>query len=98
MKINTLHFCRTGLFSVALLATIAAPAIRAADHKPARYHDNDHNDDHEWNKQEDKAYRMWAKENHRKYNAFTKLKDDDRQSYWRWRHDHSDSVLKINIR
>jgi hypothetical protein len=62
------------------------------------YHDKAHNDDHQWNGNEDKAYRMWVKENHRKYITFDKLKDEDRESYWAWRHDHSDAVLKINIK
>ena len=26
-----------------------------------------------------------------------KLKNDDQESYWGWRHEHSDTVLKINI-
>jgi hypothetical protein len=75
--------------------TFAPVQLQAADQK---YHDKGHNDDHQWNSHEDKAYRMWAKENHRKYVHFDKLKDEDRESYWGWRHDHSDAVLKINIR
>jgi hypothetical protein len=98
MKIDALRFCRAALFSVALVATVASPVLPAADRKPAHFHDNDHNDDHEWNNHEDRAYKMWAKENHRKASSFVKLKENDQQSYWRWRHDHSDSVLKINIR
>jgi hypothetical protein len=74
--------------------TVAPTALRADDRK---YHDNAHNDDHEWNANEDKAYRMWVKENHRKYNDFAKIKVEDQQSYWAWRHEHSDAVLKINI-
>ena len=62
-----------------------------------KYHDKGHNDDHEWNSHEDKAYRIWAKENHRKYVNFQKLKEDDQENYWRWRHDHDDTVLKIKI-
>ena len=41
---------------------------------------------------------MWAKENHRKYQTFSKLRENDQQSYWGWRHEHSDALLKINIR
>jgi len=26
------------------------------------------------------------------------LLENDQQAYWGWRHDHSDAVLKINIR
>jgi hypothetical protein len=41
---------------------------------------------------------MWVKENHRKNTNFAKLKENDRQTYWGWRHDHSDALLKIEIR
>lgn len=89
------------LLHAALLTAIAiAPAtltptmLRAQDQ---RYHDKEHNDDHVWNNHEDKAYRIWVKQNHRKYNDFAKLKEEDQQAYWAWRHEHSDAVLKINI-
>jgi len=85
---------------VLLCATLAAPitlkpiALQAEDRK---YHDAKHNDDHEWNSHEDRAYRMWVKERHRKYVDFAKLKENDQQDYWAWRHEHSDAVLKIDI-
>jgi hypothetical protein len=41
---------------------------------------------------------MWVRENHRKNQNFSKLREEDQQAYWRWRHDHSDAQLKINIR
>jgi hypothetical protein len=84
----------TTLLSAALMITVVPAGLLAADQK---YHDKEHNDDHSWNSHEDKAYRMWAKENHRKYVAFSKLKDEDQQAYWGWRHNHSDAVLKIDI-
>jgi len=89
------------LLSAALIvpAIIAPTALRAEDKKAARsYHDKQHNDDHEWNSHEDQAYRAYAKENHRKYSDFNRLKDNDQQAYWGWRHEHSDAQLKINIR
>jgi hypothetical protein len=95
------RFLHTALLTAALLAPIGlAPGLlRASDQISVRtYHDKDHNDDHEWNAREDKAYRMYAKENHRKVVTFEKLKDDDQQNYWKWRHDHSDETLKIKIK
>jgi hypothetical protein len=90
------RFLTAALFGAALIVPIAiAPAHLQADDR--KYHDKEHNDDHAWNSHEDKAYRMWAKENHRKYVAFAKLKDEDQQAYWHWRHEHSDAVLKIDI-
>ena len=89
------------LLGAALIASIAMPttALRAADAKVGvTYHDKAHNDDHQWNRHEDQAYGMWVKENHRKNTTFVKLKEHDQQAYWGWRHEHSDALLKINIR
>jgi hypothetical protein len=95
------RFWNVALLSAALMAPIAmAPITLIAEDRNAarRYHDKQHNDDHAWNRQEDKAYRIYAKQNHRKYTDFSRLKDDDQQNYWNWRHEHSDSLLKIEIR
>src|SRR5271166_140438 len=94
------RFLNAGLLWVGLLVPLAIvpTQLRADDHKPRTYHDKQHNDDHQWNGQEDKAYRLYAKENHRKYSDFAKLKENDQQAYWGWRHEHSDALLKIEIR
>jgi len=85
------------LLSIALLAplTITPTLLHAADRV---YRDREHNDEHHWDKHEDQAYRIWARENHRKYRDFSKLREEDQRAYWAWRHEHSDAVLKINIR
>lgn len=97
MKINMPRFLNATLLCAALASpfTITPTSLLAQDRKT--YHDKQHNDDHQWNDHEDKAYRMYAKENHRKYVPFVKLKEDDQQSYWGWRHEHSDTLLKITI-
>ena len=95
------RFLNAALLGAALIipVSMAPTALRAQDHKAAvTFHDKQHNDDHEWNSHEDQAYRMYAKQNHRKYSDFSKLNDNDQQNYWGWRHDHSDALLKINIR
>ena len=94
------RFLNAALLSAALMIPVAfgPTALRAEDQKVRTYHDKQHNDDHEWNGHEDRAYRMYAKENHRKYRDFSTLKENDQQNYWGWRHDHSDALLKINIR
>jgi Ni/Co efflux regulator RcnB len=89
------HFWHSALLCAALMAPVA---LQAQDHHDQVYHDRDHNDDHHWDSHEDKAYRIYVKENHRKNNAFTRLKDDEQQAYWKWRHEHSDEQLKITIR
>lgn len=94
------RFWNAALLCAALTVPIAmAPiTLRADDQSNARtYHDKNHNDDHQWNGQEDKAYRMYVKQNHHKYHAFTTLNESDQQSYWDWRHEHSDALLKIDI-
>jgi hypothetical protein len=100
MRITLPRFCSSALLGAALLAPLAiSPIALRADDKTARsYHDKKHNDDHEWNAHEDQAYRMYAKENHRRYREFSKLNDNDQQAYWGWRHEHSDALLKIDIR
>jgi hypothetical protein len=92
----THRFLNTALLSAALLLPVAiTPISLFADDKI--YHDKQHNDDHHWNDHEDKAYRIWVKENHRKYSNFAKIKAEDQEAYWAWRHDHSDALLKIDI-
>jgi hypothetical protein len=90
------RFLTTTLLGAVLTASVTVvPAILRADDRS--YHDKAHNDDHHWDSHEDRAYRIWAKENHRKYRDFAKLKEEDQQQYWAWRHEHSDALLKIDI-
>jgi hypothetical protein len=89
------RFCRAGLLGAALLVPVSTTAIAWGADKV--YHDQ-YNQDHKWDAHEDRAYRVWVKENHRKYRDFAKLNEQDRQAYWGWRHEHSDAVLNINIR
>jgi hypothetical protein len=103
-------FCPTPLFVAALVisAGISSAPLQAqgdnhenqrSEQKNSRsYHDAKHNDDHQWNDREDQAYQKWTQENHRKNNDFSKLKPSDQQSYWDWRHNHSDAQLNIEIR
>jgi hypothetical protein len=97
------RFYRAVLTAAALIAPIAVtPGVMFAQdhddhHNDRTYHDKAHNDDHHWDDHEDKAYRIWAQQNHRKYKDFAKLREQDQQAYWGWRHDHPDAVLNINI-
>ena len=94
-------FFRCGILSAALVTPLVLyPAVLRADddHHENHYRDARHNDEHAWNDREDRAYRVWLQDNHRKYNNFDRLKERDRQAYWNWRHDHSDAQLKIDIR
>ena len=86
-------------FVAAMLVTpfaIAPTALLAQNNRT--YHDKEHNDDHQWNSHEDKAYRVYAKQNHRRYTNFSRLNENDQQAYWGWRHEHSDAQLNIVIK
>jgi Ni/Co efflux regulator RcnB len=88
---------KTALLAAALITPLAlTPTSLRADDK--KYHDTAKNDDHQWNGQEDKAYKVYNKQNHRKAQSFNNLKEGDQQSYWNWRHEHSDAQLKIVIK
>jgi hypothetical protein len=97
------RFLNAALLSVALIVPLAmAPsALRADDDRhddhDRVYHDRDHDDDHHWDNREDRAYRIWVRENHRRYETFERLREEDRRAYWGWRHEHPDAVLHIDI-
>lgn len=102
------RFLNAALLSAALLGTLTlTPSMLRADHdhdhdgdhdRDRVYHDRDHDDDHHWNAHEDRAYRIWAKEQHRRHENFERMREEDRQAYWHWRHEHPDAVLHIDIR
>jgi hypothetical protein len=100
-KLDRSKFWGMSVLAAALSVPVAfSPVALQADdhHDDHHYKDDKHHDEHVWNDHEDKAYRIWAKENHRKYKDFSKIKETDRDAYWDWRHNHSDSLLKIDIR
>jgi len=83
------------LSSFVLLAALALPVASFArddhDHdRDHRYYDRAHKDYHRWDAHEDAAYRRWAEENHRHYVDFSRLRREDQERYWAWRHDHPD--------
>lgn len=89
------NYLMAALLGAALTAPVTVSPLQADDRV---YHDKAHNDDHHWDAHEDKAYRMWAKEQHRKYVDFNRLNESDQSAYWNWRHEHSDALLKIDIK
>ena len=54
----------------------------------ARYYDSVHADYHTWGPGEREPYGRWEAEQHRSHVDYKKLKENDRQNYWNWRHDH----------
>lgn len=95
------RFSTVAALAAALLGTsMLTPSILRADHDDHDrvYQDRDHHDEHHWDKHEDRAYRIWVKEHHRRYENFDRLRAEDQAAYWNWRHEHSDAVLHIDIR
>ena len=98
-------FCNAALLGAAIIVPLAMmPSTLGAQERQTTtttvrtYHDTKNNDDHEWNGREDQAYRAYNTENHRKTVEFSKLKPRDQQAYWGWRHEHSDTLLKIDVK
>jgi hypothetical protein len=85
------RFLQKALLGAALVVPVAVGPAALFAYDDHVYHDQDHHDDHHWDQREDQAYRSWVKETHRKYYSFSKLKAEDQQRYWNWRHDHPDA-------
>ena len=88
---SSFFYTLTGL-GTALTATVAIvpTALKAVDDQPKRYHDKEHNDDHEWNDHQDRAYQKRLEEKHKPKREFAKLKAKKQREYWKWRHEHPD--------
>jgi hypothetical protein len=68
------------------------------DHDDHRFYDKRHKDYHEWNDHEDRAWHMYWEQRHHAAIDWNRASARERQRYWDWRHNHSDAVLKIDIR
>lgn len=81
--------------SLALVAAISAPAlVSEASAQEAsvqvRVYDNHHHDYHNWDSNEDHAYRMYLGEHHQEYRDFNHQSKKYQNNYWAWRHSHPD--------
>lgn len=56
-----------------------------------RIFDADHQDYHQWDDREDRAYRRFLTERHQEYRSLSQQNADDQRDYWRWRHTHEDA-------
>ncbi|HEV3332806.1 MAG TPA: hypothetical protein VG096_17585 [Bryobacteraceae bacterium] len=83
------------LGSLLLSAALLAPAVVRAEDEThitnKRYYDRDRKDYHQWNRDEDQAYRQYLQENHRQYRDFNRLSRNEQSEYWTWRHQHEDA-------
>ncbi len=58
-----------------------------------RYYDPGYKEYHNWNANEDRAYRMYLQEQKRDYVEFPKTTETQRTEYWKWRHNHPDKLI-----
>src|SRR5437660_1666203 len=71
----------------ALSAALVVPVMVSAqerehNNQSRHYEDKAHNDSHEWNTNEDQAYRRYLQEHHMKYHDFAKAKRSEQEGYW----------------
>ena len=84
-----------------LTAVLVTPIVVRADdddhrrqaNRVQRYYDRDHRDWHEWNGREQEAYRHYLEEQRREYRDWGRVNRREQQDYWRWRHQHPDTVI-----
>jgi hypothetical protein len=99
MKNSFMTRIGAAIFICALTMPITLVAQDHDDHHDDhRFYDKRHRDYHNWDGHEDRAYHMYWEHRHRPYVAFETLTPAQRQAYWDWRHNHSDAILKIDIR
>jgi hypothetical protein len=55
-----------------------------------RYYDRDSRDWHDWDYNEDIAYRQFMTERRRNYHDFSQADAREQRQYWQWRHSHPD--------
>jgi hypothetical protein len=85
---------------VFLAGALAAPAamVTSATPQEEEHHDKDkrkvydreHKDYHNWDDNEDHAYRQYLGEQRMDYRDYEKLNRDQQNAYWNWRHSHND--------
>ena len=85
----TKRFLSALVLSGALLAPTLILADDDAHVNNRRYYDKEHKDYHQWNRDEDQTYRQYLHDNHMPYRDFNRLKRNDQDRYWNWRHDET---------
>ena len=84
------------LLGVGLILPAALPAQdehHDRDHDKNRYYDSDRKDYHEWNEGENRAWHRYWEEQHHAAVEWQHAKEEQRRAYWRWRHEHPDTML-----
>jgi hypothetical protein len=83
---------KKALFALTVMSTLGGslllPAAAQAQGVELRFYDRGHRDHHSWNGDEDRRYRAYLAERHRRYVAFQRASRQRQREYWRWRHEH----------
>ena len=79
------------LRTLLLVFVIAAPIVSMGCAARVSVYDPYRNDYHRWDGREQRAYRQYWEERHRKYRKYGRLNDGEKREYWDWRHHHPDS-------
>jgi hypothetical protein len=56
-----------------------------------RVYDKGHKDYHNWDDNENRAWKQYGTEHHKKDQEFSKANNRDQAQYWNWRHAHPDN-------
>ena len=91
---NAHRFLSALVVTAALLAPGLGQALAAAQVRAAvkagpvsvRVYDRSHKDYHDWNDEEDHAYRSYLTTNHQTYRPIAKLSRSQQTKYWNSRH------------
>jgi hypothetical protein len=76
-------------------ALIGSALATGCVHRAPRYHDAYYNDYHKWNDSEAEHYERWCRETHRDAHVdFARLRPDEQEEYWKWRHDQDKAHYK----
>jgi hypothetical protein len=79
------------LSSPGWIAARPQPNPQDQQHADKRIYDSDHKDYHNWDGNEDRAWRQYQSDQHKDYRDFSKASKKEQSDYWNWRHDHPDS-------
>ena len=84
---------RNTFSALVLVAAFVSPVLvsstaQAQTGVELRIYDKNHKDYHNWNGDEDRTYRQYLTDNHRKYRDFKKQSASQQRTYWTWRHAH----------
>ena len=90
---NAHRFLSAVVVAAAVVALGAGRAVAAQERAVAkagpvtvRVYDSSHKDYHDWNDDEDRAYRSYLSTNHQTYRPIAKLSKSQQTKYWNSRH------------